>query len=76
MLPALAVQLLTVTGTLSGLVQLHVTVADVPACTEVGFAEQDIVGGFLGGSLTVKFAVQVASPPFFIFGSLMRAVTV
>ena len=69
-LPPVAVQELTVTGTLSGLVQLQVTVAGVPAWTEAGFAEQDIVGGFFGGSFTVKFAVQLASPPFFIFGSL------
>ena len=75
MLPPLAVQVLTLTGTLSGLVQEQVMVAGVPACTEVGLAEQDMVGGFLGGSLTVKFAVQLASPPFFILGSTTRAVT-
>jgi hypothetical protein len=75
-LPPLAVQPLTVTGTLSGLVQLQVTVAGVPACTDVGLAEHDMVGGFFGGSFTVKVAVQLASPPFFILGSVMRAVTV
>ena len=34
----------------------------------VGFAVHDMVGGFFGGSLTVKFAVQLASAPFFILG--------
>ena len=29
-----------------------------------------MVGGFFGGSFTVKFAVQLASPPFFILGSV------
>ena len=75
-LPPLAVQPLTVTGTLSGLVQVQVMVEGVPACTEVGFAEQDMVGGFFGGSFTVKLALQLASPPFFILGSITRAVTV
>ena len=70
MVPLLAVQLTTVTGTLSGLVQVQVTVELTPAYKEVGFAEQDIVGGFLGGSFTVKFAVQVASPPVFFLGSV------
>ena len=42
-----------VTGTPSGLVQVHVTVAVPPVCTVVGFAEQLMVGGFLGGSFTV-----------------------
>jgi len=69
-LPPVAVQELTVTGTLSGLVQLQVTVASVTAWTEAVFAEQDIFGGFFGGSFTLKFAVQLASPPFFIIGSL------
>ena len=63
-LPPLEVQLLTVTGTLSGLVQVQVMVEAAPVCNELaGLAEQDMVGGFLGGSLTVKFAVQLASPP-------------
>jgi len=74
--PADAVQPPTVTGTLSGLVQVQERLEDVPACTVVGFAVQDIVGAFFGGSFTVKFAVQLASPPFFILGSLMCAVTV
>ena len=39
---------------------MQVTVTGVPACTEVGLAEQDMVGGFFGGSFTVKFAVQLA----------------
>src|SRR5712692_538241 len=75
-LPPLAVQVLTVTGTLSGLVQLQLRVEVAPVWTVVGFAEQDIVGGFFGGSFTAKLAVQLASPPFFILGSVMRAVTV
>src|SRR4029077_5957598 len=65
-LPPVAVQPLTVTGTPSGLVQLQLSVEDVPAGTEAGLAEHDMVGGFFGGSLTVKFAVQLASPFFFI----------
>ena len=75
-LPPVAVQPLIVTGTLSGLVHVQVRVEGVPACTEVGFAEQDMVGGFFGGSFTVNVAVQLVSPPFFIFGSVTRAVTV
>ena len=70
-LPPLEVQLLTVTGTLSGLVQVHVIVEGEPVCTVAGSAEQDMVGGFFGGSFTVKFAVQLASPFFFILGSVM-----
>ena len=53
MLPPLAVQLETVTGTLSGLVQVEVRLIGVPTCTVVGFAETDMVGGFFGGSFTV-----------------------
>ena len=67
----MAVQLLTVTGTLSGLVQVQVMVELPPACKLEGLAEQDMVGGFFGGSFTVKFAEQVATPPFFILGSEM-----
>ena len=52
-LPPLAVQPLIVTGTLSGLVQVQVSVEGVPACSDVGFAEHDMVGGFFGGSFTV-----------------------
>ena len=70
MLPPLAVQLPTVTGTPSGLVQVQLIVDGVPVCTLVGFAEHDMVGGFFGGSFTVKVAVQLASPPFFILGSV------
>jgi hypothetical protein len=76
MLPPLAVQLLTFTGTLSGLVQVQVMVELPPACKDVGLAEQENVGGFFGGSFTVKFAVQEASPPVFLLGSLTCALTV
>ena len=75
-LPPVEVQLLTVTGTLSGLVQLQVMVELPPACKVAGLAEHDIVGGFLGGSFTAKFAEQLTVPPFFILGSEMWAVTV
>jgi hypothetical protein len=51
--PLVAVQLPTVTGTLSGLVQVQVIVELPPACKELGLAEQDMVGGFFGGSFTV-----------------------
>src|SRR5436190_9168606 len=68
-LPPVDVQLETVTGTLSGLVQLAVRVIGVPTCTEVGFAERDMVGGFFSGSFTVKLALQLACPFFFSFGS-------
>ncbi len=51
--PLVAVQLPTVTGTLSGLVQVQVIVELPPACNELGLAEQDMVGGFFGGSFTV-----------------------
>src|ERR1043165_5119521 len=53
MLPPVAVQLETVTGTLSGLVQFAVRFKGVPTCTEVGLDASDIVGGFFGGSFTV-----------------------
>jgi hypothetical protein len=52
-LPPVDVQPATVTGTLSGLVQLQVMVELPPVCKELGFAEQDMVGGFFGGSFTV-----------------------
>jgi hypothetical protein len=74
-LPPLDVQLLTFTGTLSGLVQLQVMVELPPACKLAGLAEHDIVGGFFGGSFTVKFAEQLAVPPLFILGSEIWAVT-
>jgi hypothetical protein len=41
-LPPVEVQLLTLTGTLSGLVQLHVMVEVPPACKLDGLAEHDI----------------------------------
>ena len=47
-----------------------------PACNDVGLAEQDMVGGFFGGSVTAKFAVQLAVLFFFALGSVMVAVTV
>ena len=59
MLPPVAVQLETVTGTLSGLVQVEVMVDVARPARIVGFAEQDMVGGFFAGSFTVKFAVQL-----------------
>ena len=71
MFPLVAVQPLTVTGTLSGLVQVHETFTVPPACKLVGLAVQETVGGFFGGSLTLKLAVAVASPFFFLFGSVM-----
>jgi hypothetical protein len=67
--PPLAVQPETVTGTPSGLVQVHVTFAVPPVSRAVGLAEQLMVGGFFGGSFTVNDAVQLASPFFFTFGS-------
>jgi hypothetical protein len=51
--PLLAVQLLTLTGTPSGLVQVQVMVETPPACRDEGLAEHDMVGGFFGGSFTV-----------------------
>ena len=74
MLPPLEVQPATVTGALSGLVQVQVMVAGVPASTVAGLAEQEICGGFSG--FTVKFEVQLASPFFFTLGSDTRAVAV
>ena len=53
----------SVTGTLSGLVQVQVSVEAVPAWTDVGFAEQDMVGGFFGGSFTVKVACNLPRRP-------------
>jgi hypothetical protein len=76
MLPPLDVHPPTVTGTLSGLVQVQVMVADAPVWRVDGLAEQEICGGFLGGSFTVKLAVQLAVLFFFAFGSLTVAVTV
>jgi hypothetical protein len=76
MLPPLVVHPPTVTGTLSGLVQVQLMVALLPAWSDVGLAEQEICGGFLGGSFTVKFAVQLAVPFTFALGSVTVAVTV
>jgi len=75
-LPPLAVHPPTVTGTLSGLVQVQVMVAGVPGWTVDGLAEQEICGGFFGGSFTVKLAVQLAVLFFFALGSVTVAVTV
>jgi hypothetical protein len=75
-LPPLAVQPLTVTGTLSGLLQEQEMAEVPPVCSVVGLAEQDMVGGFFGGSFTVKLAEQLTSPPFFCLASTICAVTV
>ncbi|MBZ5547149.1 MAG: hypothetical protein LAO22_04165 [Acidobacteriia bacterium] len=74
MLPALEVQLPTVTVALSGLVHVQVMVEGVPTSTVPGFAAQEICGGLSG--FTVKFEVQLASPPFFTLGSDTWAVAV
>lgn len=73
--PDVALQLLILTGTLSGLVQVQVKLAFSPTVRLAGLAEQEMVGGFLGGSFAVKLAVQLVSPPFFILASVMFAVT-
>src|SRR5512146_2533524 len=74
--PALAVQLETLTCMLSGLLQSQLMLTVPPAGTEAGLAEQLMVGGFLGGSLTVKLAEQVASLLCFAFGSVTVALAV
>src|SRR5271157_548998 len=52
--PAVAVQLATETGTLSGLVQEAVTFTFPPVTTLAGLADKETAGGFLGGNgLTV-----------------------
>src|SRR6202167_3341428 len=66
-LPPLAVQLPTVTGTLSGLVQGQLIVEDVPACTLDGSAEHATTGGCFGGSLTMKLNLQLGFSPLFTF---------
>jgi len=38
-----------------------------PTCTVEGLADNENVGGFFGGSFTVKLAVQVASPTLLHF---------
>ena len=75
-LPSVDVQPATVTGTESGLVQVHETLMAPPACTLDGLAEQLMLGGFFGGSLTVKLAEHEAMPLFFTFGSVILAMAV
>src|SRR5713226_592862 len=75
-LPLEAVQFETVTGTPSGLLHSQVTVEAAPVCTDAGFAVQLMVGGFFGGSLTAKLALQVATLFFFCLASVAVAVTV
>src|SRR6478736_3727902 len=60
-IPSLAVQPDTVIGTLSGLVQVQRMMEDDPACTADGSAAHDTTGAFLGSSLTMKLALQMAS---------------
>jgi hypothetical protein len=48
--PPVEVQLATETGTLSGLVQEAVRLTAPPATTLAGLADNDMVGGFFGGS--------------------------
>ena len=76
MLPPLAVQPPTVTGALSGLVQVQLMVEDAPMLTVGGLAEHETAGGFFGGSFTTKVATQMAPPPCFVWESKMRAVAV
>src|SRR5690348_4230557 len=76
MVPPVAFQAETFTSALSGLVHSQLMLTVPPGCKELGFAEQLMVGGFLGGSLTVKFAEQVAWLFFFAFGSVTWAVAV
>src|SRR6266446_5887134 len=76
MLPSLAVQLATVTGTESGLVHVQETLTVAPAGTVDGLAEQLMLGGFFGGSLTMKLAEQEAIPLFFTFGSVILTTAV
>lgn len=74
--PALAVQLATEVETPSGLEQFADRFTVPPASTAVGFAEIEMIGGFLGGNgLTVKFAKQLASLFFFSLGSLTFTLT-
>ena len=48
--PPVEVQFATETGTLSGLVQFADRFTVPPVTRSVGFADNDIVGGFFGGS--------------------------
>src|ERR1700721_1043226 len=73
--PPLAVQPPTATGTLSGLVQVQLMVDGVPLGTVIGSAEHEKIGGFLGKSFTMKVVMQLPSPPCFIRGSEIFAVT-
>jgi hypothetical protein len=59
---------------LSGLVQVQLIGEGVPAWIVEGLPEQETVGGFFGGSFTVRVAMQLA--PLLIFGSEMWAETV
>src|SRR5579864_6528305 len=74
--PPVAVQLDTLTCMLSGLLQSQLMLAAVPAGTEAGLAEQLMVGGFLGGSLTIKPVVHVAWLLRLALGSVTVAVAV
>jgi hypothetical protein len=74
MFPLLAVQPATVTGTLSGLVQVQEMVAEPPISTVDGLAEQETCGGFKG--FRVNFDEQLATLFFFSFGSVTVAVAV
>jgi hypothetical protein len=68
--PPFDVQVETVTGTPSGLVQLADRFTVPPAGTLDGLAEIEMVGGFFGGrAFTVKLAEQVASLFFFTLAS-------
>jgi len=74
--PLLALKVPTVTGTLSGLVQVQLTATFAPACTLVGEAVQDIVGGFFGSSFTRNVLEAEAMLFFFAFGSVTLTVAV
>ena len=73
-LPLLALHPATVTGTLSGLVQVQVIEEVAPISRIDGLAVQEICGGFNG--FTVKLEVQVATPFFFFLASVTVAVVV
>src|SRR5574341_1019267 len=60
--PAFALHPPIVTGRLSGLVQLQLMVEASPERTVDGLAEQEIRGGFLGGSFTMKCPEQLPMP--------------
>ncbi len=51
-------------------------VAVPPAWSDAGLAEQETCGGFLGGSFTLKLAVQLAVLFFFALASVTVAVAV